>query len=456
MSRGRDWLANETPMGVLVNAMSDLRWFLEELRRNNELLEIKNPVSTRYEAAFLMKKHDTGPALLFERVRGHRNRLVSGICGSRKRISMALGAVENEILDLLINSMRNPSNPKVSSDGPVKEVQEKPRLDQIPILRHYEKDGGAYITSGIVSAKSLDDRVENVSIHRMMVVDRDHLSIRIVPRHLYRLCQMAQEHGSKSLDIGIAIGIHPAVTLAASSPLPFGVSEYKLASALMHEGLELTTCEHVDACVPSDAELVLEGKILLGKQVSEGPLVDITGTYDIVRKQPLVQVVGIMHRKDYVYQALLPGGAEHRLLMGLPFESKILDGVRAVVPSVKGVRLTPGGCCWLHAIISIEKQTEGDGKNALLAAFASHPSLKHAVVVDTDIDIDKLQEVEWAIATRFQGDKDLIVIPNARGSTLDPSSNQELALTTKVGVDATRSLLKPKEKFLKATIPSSD
>jgi len=442
-------------MKARVNAMSDLRSFLEELRKNNELLEIKDTVSTRYEAAFLMKKHDTGPALLFEKVQGYRNKLVSGICGSRKRISIALRVKENEISDHLINSMRNLSNPKVSNDGPVKEVQERTRLDQIPILRHYEKDGGAYITSGIVSAKSLDDKVENVSIHRMMVVDRDHLSIRIVPRHLYHLYQMAREQGCKSLDIGIAIGVHPAITLAASSPLPFGVSEYKLASALMRQGLKLTTCEHVDAYVPSDTELVLEGKILLEKQVSEGPLVDITGTYDIVRKQPLVKVVGIMHRKDYLYQALLPGGNEHKLLMGLPFESKILEGVRAVVPSVKGVWLTLGGCCWLHAVISIEKQTEGDGKNALLAAFASHPSLKHAVVVDSDIDIEKPQEVEWAIATRFQGDKDLIVVPNARGSTLDPSSNQELALTTKVGIDATRSLLKPKEKFLKAAIPGA-
>jgi len=438
-----------------VNAMSDLRSFLKELRMNDELLEVKDPVSTRYEAAFLMKRHDTGPALLFENVRGYRNRLVSGICGSRKRISMALGVKENEISDLLIGSMRNLSSPTISDDGLVKEVQRRPRLDRIPILKHYEKDGGAYITSGIVSAKSLDDKVENVSIHRMMLVDRDHLSIRIVPRHLYRLCHMAREEGSRSLDVGIAIGVHPAVTLAASSPLPFGVSEYKLASALMRQGLKLTTCEHVDACVPSDAELVLEGKILLERQVSEGPLVDITGTYDIVRKQPLVEVVRIMHRRDYLYQALLPGGTEHQLLMGLPFESKILEGVRAVVPSVKGVRLTLGGCCWLHAIISMEKQTEGDGKNALLAAFASHPSLKHAVVVDSDIDINKPQEVEWAIATRFQGDKDLIVIPNARGSTLDPSSNQELALTTKVGIDATRSLLKPKEKFFKAVIPGA-
>jgi len=435
--------------------MSDLRSFLEELRRNRELLGIKRPVSTRYEAAFLMKKYDTGSALFFEEVRGYRNKLVSGICGSRKRISMALKVGENEISDLLLNSMRNLSNPRVSEDGPVKEVKGRLRLNRIPILRHYEKDGGPYITSGIVSAKSFDDKVENVSIHRMMVVDRDHLAIRIVPRHLHRLCEMAREQGSKSLDIGIAIGVHPAVMLAASSPLPFGVSEYKLADALTRQGLKLTNCEHVDVYVPSDAELVLEGKILLEKQVSEGPLVDITGTYDIVRKQPLVEIVHVMHRKDYFYQALLPGGTEHQLLMGIPFESKILEGVRAVLPNVKGVKLTLGGCSWLHAVMSIEKQTEGDGKNALLAAFASHPSLKHAVVVDSDIDIDKPQEVEWAIATRFQGDKDLIVIPGARGSTLDPSSNQELALTTKVGVDATRSLLKPKEKFLKAAIPGA-
>jgi UbiD family decarboxylase len=212
----------------------------------------------------------------------------------------------------------------------------------------------------------------------------------------------------------------------------------------------------VDAYAPADAEMVLEGIMSVEKETLEGPLTDVTGTYDIRRSQPVIKLVGIMHRKDSIYQALLPSGTEHKLLMGLPRETKIWETVAKVVPRVKAVNLSSGGCGWLHAIISIEKQTDEDGKNALMATFAAHPSLKHAVVVDSDINVFNSEEVEWAIATRFQADRDLIIIPNARGSTLDPSADQETGLTTKLGVDATRPLSKPREKFERAEIPINE
>jgi 2,5-furandicarboxylate decarboxylase 1 len=160
-----------------------------------------------------------------------------------------------------------------------------------------------------------------------------------------------------------------------------------------------------------------------------------------------------MHREDYVYQALLPSGAEHRLLMGLPHEVLIWEAVSKVVPKVYAVNLSVGGSGWLHAIISVEKQLDGDGKNALLAAFAAHPSLKHAVVVDSDIDVFNVSDVEWAIATRFQASEDIIIIKNVRGSTLDSSADQETGLTSKMGVDATKPFTKPNEKFERAKIP---
>jgi UbiD family decarboxylase len=266
---------------------------------------------------------------------------------------------------------------------------------------------------------------------------------------------MAKAKG-KDLDIAISVGVHPAVLLAASSSAPFGVNEFDVANMLLNDGLRLIDCEHVNASAPADTELVLEGKISATKEVTEGPFVDITGTYDIQRTQPLVEIIGAMHRENYVYEALLPSGAEHRLLMGLPHEVLIWDSVSKVVPKVGAVNLSVGGCGWLHAIISVEKQVDGDAKNALLAAFAAHPSLKHAVVVDPDIDVFNVDDVEWAIATRFQAGEDLVVIPNVRGSTLDSSADQETGLTTKVGFDATRSLAKPKEKFERACIPANE
>jgi UbiD family decarboxylase len=341
----------------------------------------------------------------------------------------------------------------IVKDGAVKEIVEKD-LSKVPILTHFERDAGPYITSGVVHAKSVDGTIENVSVHRLQVLDRNRLAIRLVPRHLFKLWRMAREAG-KDLEVSVSIGVHPAIMLAASSPVPFGTNEFEVANVLMHNGLRLVECENVDAYAPADAELVLEGKISAKKEVAEGPFVDITGTYDVQRRQPILEIVSVTHREGYVYHGLLPAGAEHRLLMGLPHEVLIWEAVSKVVPKVYAVNLSVGGSGWLHAIISVEKQLEGDGKNALLAAFAAHPSLKHAVVVDSDIDLFDASDVEWAIATRFQASEDLVIINNVRGSTLDSSADQETGLTSKMGVDATRPFTKPKEKFDRARVPVS-
>jgi len=431
-----------------------LREFLRQMELEKQVLHVKDDVSTKFEISYMMKSFDNqGAILLFEKVKGYNTKVVANVCGSRNRIYTALAASQNEFYKKLTEAWHFPKKTKIVRNSAVKEVFEND-LSKIPILTHFEKDAGPYITSAVVHAKSLDGNVENVSIHRLQVLDKKHLAIRLVPRHLFKLWQAAKNAG-KDLDVSISIGVHPAIMLAASSPVPFGVSEFEVANALMNEKLHLIECEHVNACAPAEAELVLEGRISAEKEVDEGPFVDITGTYDIVRKQPVVEIVGVMHRKDYFYQALLPSGAEHKLLMGLPHEVLIWEAVSKVVPKVHAVNLSIGGSGWLHAIVSIEKQLDGDGKNALLAAFAAHPSLKHAVVVDSDIDVFDASDVEWAVATRFQANEDLVIINNVRGSTLDSSADQETGLTTKMGLDATRPFAKPKEKFERAKIPTN-
>lgn len=431
-----------------------LREFLKQMETRKEILHIKDEVSTRFEIPFIMKSFENqGSVLIFENVKDYETKIVANVCGTRKRICAALNVDRDRLYRRLTEAWRSPRKPKIVEDGAVKEIVEND-LSKIPVLTHFERDAGPYITSAVVYAKSIDGKVENVSVHRLQVLDKKHLAIRLVPRHLFKLWQVSKESG-KDLEVSISIGVHPAIMLAASSPVPFGVNEFEVANALMDVGFHLIECEHVNAYAPAEAELVLEGKISATKEAVEGPFVDITGTYDIERKQPVVEVVGVMHRKDYVYQALLPSGVEHRLLMGLPHEVLIWDAVSRIVPKVYAVNLSVGGSGWLHAIISIEKQLDGDGKNALLAAFAAHPSLKHAVVVDSDIDVFNVSDVEWAIATRFQASEDLLVIKNVRGSTLDSSADQESGLTTKMGVDATRPFTKPKEKFDRAKIPAS-
>jgi len=431
--------------------LSSLRAALNVLK--DELIEFHKPLSEKYEIPSVMKEYDGKNPILFKNSKEHNTPIIAGICGKREFFKRFLSCQSDEELYVKINAaVNNPLKTDKQDDAPVKEVFEKPDLTKFPILTHYERDAGPYITSAVVISRSLTKGFQNASIHRLLVIGKDRLAIRVVPRHLYALYNEAKKL-RKPLPVAIAIGLHPLILLAASSGPRFGVDELTVANALLNGALKVTSCENIGVYVPAEAEVVFEGYMLHDVEVDEGPFVDITGTYDVIRKQPVIELINVMRRKDFIYQALLPAGSEHQLLMGLPKEARIWDHVSKVVSKVVKVRLTPGGCGWLHAAISIAKQSEGDGKNAILAAFAAHPSLKHVVVVDEDIDVDNIEEVEWAIATRFQGEEDLVIVKGCRGSSLDPSADQERLLTSKVGFDATKPLNKPAEKFKRALIP---
>lgn len=432
--------------------MFDLRAFVQELRDKDDIVSIDEPLSPIYEVSAYLKQLDSGPAVIFNNIKGYNHLVVGGICGTRTRISHALGIRPEQFYERLLGAIDHPKTAAVVSDGPVMEVQTAPALSKVPFLTHFGKDPGPYITAGIVYARTPDGTVENVSFHRILVLGDDKATLRIVPRHLYRICQEAKSRAS-SVDISISLGLHPALMMAASTSAPYGVSEFNVANALMDGALKLVKCPHVDALAPSDAELVIEGRLLLNETALEGPFVDLTGTYDIQRQQPVIQIVGMMFRHDYLYQGLLPSGSEHRLLMGMPREANIWKAVQGIVPTVRGVNLTLGGSGWLHCVVSLKKFRDGDPKNILMAVFSAHPSLKHAVIVDDDIDPFNMEMVEWAVATRFRGDEDLLVIPRVRVSSLDPASDQESELGCKVGIDATRPMTKPAEKFEKAQIP---
>jgi 2,5-furandicarboxylate decarboxylase 1 len=432
--------------------MKNLRTFLDEIKE--EIVTIDEPLSRIYEIAATLKQFDGGKAVI---VREEETgiKVVGGVNGSRNRLLRSIDVTQENLYPTLVEATKNPLKCKIG-DGPVKEVVEEGNLNKIPILTHFKGDPGPYITSGILYAKDPEGIHENVSFHRLLVIDEKRMAIRIVPRHLYRITQLAREKGIKSLDVAITIGHHPITLLSAALPAGYGVSEFDVANRLLGDTLKLTQCEHVNALAPADAELVLEGKLRLDENSTEGPFVDLSGTFDVQRQQPVVELVGVMHRENYIYQGLLPSGSEHRLLMGMPREPRIWEYVRNVVPNVRGVNMTVGGMGWLHCVVSFEKFREGDPKNVLMAIFAAHPSLKHAVVVDRDIDPYDMEQVEWAIATRFKGDEDILLVPNVRVSSLDPAGDQDKELGCKVGIDATRPMFKDIAGFKRAEIPVSD
>ena len=407
---------------------------------DENIIEITEELSCEYELSKVLRKYPKDTVII-KNVKGFDMPVISGICNTREKIANSINCEVSEITEKIISAMENPLKVDKFTDFSDYNTLDI-NLDKLPILTHYKRDGGAYITAGVVFARDPKTGIQNASIHRMMVLDNKRLVIRIVPRNLYTYFQNAKELG-EDLEIAIAIGMDPAILLASTTSIPIDFNEMDVANAFKNGELELIKCGNLE--VPQ-ADIILEGKISVTETVAEGPFVDLTDTYDIIRDQPIINLEKMHIKKDNpAYHAIIPAGFEHKLLQGLPQEPRIFKAVKNAVPTVENVVLTEGGCCWLHSVISINKQTEGDGKNAIMAALSAHPSLKHCVVVDSDVNVFDAEDVEYAISTRVKGDRDIMIVPNVRGSSLDPVAESD-GTTTKIGVDATKSL-KTLEKF---------
>ncbi len=407
---------------------------------DENIIEITEELSCEYELSKVLRKYPKDTVII-KNVKGFDMPVISGICNTREKIANSINCEVSEITEKIISAMENPLKVDKFTDFSDYNTLDI-NLDKLPILTHYKRDGGAYITAGVVFARDPKTGIQNASIHRMMVLDNKRLVIRIVPRNLYTYFQNAKELG-EDLEIAIAIGMDPAILLASTTSIPIDFNEMDVANAFKNGELELIKCGNLE--VPQ-ADIILEGKISVTETVAEGPFVDLTDTYDIIRDQPIINLEKMHIKKDNpAYHAIIPAGFEHKLLQGLPQEPRIFKAVKNAVPTVENVVLTEGGCCWLHSVISINKQTEGDGKNAIMAALSAHPSLKHCVVVDRDVNVFDAEDVEYAISTRVKGDRDIMIVPNVRGSSLDPVAESD-GTTTKIGVDATKSL-KTLEKF---------
>ena len=408
------------------------RNFLDQLDKSGELTHITKEVSTEYEIAGIISSLGERP-VLFEKIKESKIPVVAGLVSSKKLIANSLNLERQNLLCSLSNAMENPKPPKIVTEGKCQEVIEKDfDLRQLPILKYTKKDGGQYIPSGVAIVKD-PELGRNMCFHRLMLIGKNKFVARIVEE---RGTDTALKKAGGELEIAICIGNSTATLLSAATSLPKGVDELGMSNAL--EPTELVKCKTVDIEVPKNCEIVLEGKITREK-APEGPFLDLTGIVDRVRQQPVIEIKCITHRKNPIYQAILAGKNEHKFLMGMPMEPAIFRSVNEVC-DCKDVYITPGGCSWLHAVIKIRKQNTDDGKKAIEAAFKGHRSLKHCVIVDDDIDIYDSNDVEWSLATRFQADKDAVVLPNMRGSSLDPSGDLtegKKARTCKVGLDAT-------------------
>ena len=425
-----------------------LREYLQRLDSQKKLIHVSEPISKTLEIAGVLKQMEPAP-VLFEQVRESAFPVVGNLFCSKAAFADYFGIQVAELIPFLTAGIQNCRSPEIIASAPCQEVVElEPNLDKLPILFHCGQDGGNYISSGVVLAKH-PIYGQNADFHRCMQFSKTEMAVRVVRnRHFDKFLRDLNQ-----VNVAICIGNAPNILAAAATSVDLGVNELEIANAL--EPFQVVKAITSDILVPAETEFVIEGTIYLDKSHSEGPFVDLTETYDVMRQEPVLVVKAITHRRDAIWHALLPGALEHKLLMGMPREPTIFRKVNDTVHCLD-VNVNPGGCSWLHAIVQIDKQAEDDGKKAIEAAFAGHSSCKHIYVVDKDIDIYNPLEVEWAMATRFQGDRDLVVRERAPGSSLDPSADAGTHVTTRLGFDLTAPLETAGKSFHKADFPMVD
>jgi UbiD family decarboxylase len=434
--------------------LTDLRNYLSLIKKSGDLKTIKIPVSTKYEIAGITAKLDGSFAVLFENIKESDFNLIANLVGTRKRFAQAIGSNETKIHEKVISAIKKAKKPTVTLSAKFMENKSR-NLSVLPTVTHFEKESGPFITSSIVYAKNPETNKQNSSFHRMMPIDKTHFSIRMVEgRHLHRCFINAKEHG-EDLKIAITVGVHPSISIAGAYQAEWGKDEIDIANSLLGGKLTLSKLPFTGLMVPSGTEIVMEGKILQDKTHPEW-MVEMLQTYDHERSQPVFELENLYFRNNPIFHDVLAGFSEHRLLMGMPIESKLNGELKKFYPQTKQVSMTNGGCNWLHAVVQIKKKNEFDTKNIIKKTFESHRSLKQVTVIDEDIDPNNAEAVEYAMATRFQADKDLVILTKVRGSSLDPSSNQKKLQTAKMGIDATKPLSKRPEGFEIAKIPKID
>src|SRR6266508_4951363 len=419
----------------------DLRSFLDLIKRTRpaDFQIVSRPVDPAYEITALVAKLEKEgrrrPVLLFENVKGTSFPVLTNLHASRSRLAAAINAAPDQMLPTYLRAMERPVAPRVVETGPVKEVVRRGRdvdLGALPPIVHHERDAGPYVTAAISFAKDPASGTWNCAYNRLMIQGRDRSSIHLtLGKHLWEFYKIAEARG-EPLPVAFAIGVHPAIALGALAIGSIDEDERAIMGALLGEPLDLVKCETSDVLVPAHAELVLEGEILPEARVAEGPFGEFTGYSLGERQREIVHYTAMTHRRDAMFQDITVAHLDHMLLSTIPMEANLFRAVRAMVPSVRAVRVPGPFTCY----VSIEQRIPGQAKNAILSVLGADLYMKRVVVVDEDVNIFDDRQVTWALATRCQPDRDITIITNARGSDLDPSTRED-GYTAKWGVDAT-------------------
>lgn len=433
----------------------DLRSWLEFLAATGRLSRAQPKVRLEYELAAFSKRTETERALIFPDPGGHTIPVVSNILADARWMGDVLGVPQGEVLRRFQDAARAPLAPVEVKHAPAQEVVHR-KVDltaMLPIPTHNALDSGAYITAGILIARNPETGVQNVSIHRCQISGPDHMGVLVLPRHTMAYTHIAKRKGVP-LEVAVVIGVDPATLLASQAIAPLDFDELGIAGALHGSPVEVVKCLTNDVRVPANAEIVIEGTISPDEREPEGPFGEFPQYYGPRTDSHVMRVTALTHRRKPIFHTIVGGSMEHLILGEIPREATLLGHLQRNFPEVKDVHLPRGGVCRYHLVVQIEKRHEGQAKNIIMGAFGGHYDLKQVVVVDTDVDIRDPHEVQWAVATRFQADRDLLVVAGAQGSKLDPTARD--GVSAKMGLDCTKPLDVDPFVFTRISVPGQD
>lgn len=434
---------------------ASLRGWLDHLQRTGRLRVARRGVALRHGVAAVANRLDGTSATLFPGPDGHPVPVLSGVLGERSWMAEATGVPSFELLERFERATREPV-PFREVAGPAEARCQEVVHHQVdltallPVPTHNEHDHGPYITAGLLITRRPQTGVQNVAIHRLQVSGPDRLGALLLPRHTLAFFGDAEARG-EDLEVAVVIGNDPLTLLASQAVVPVDHDELEISGALRGAPLPVTRCVTNPVRVPAESEIVVEGRLLAGAREPEGPFGEFPQYYGQRADRHVIAVDAVTHRRDPIFHTIVGGGGEHLLLGAVPREASFRAHLRRSFPSVRDLHLSRGGTCRYHVAVQIEKGTEGEAKNIVLAALGMHADVKHVTVVDLDVDVHDPQEVEWAVATRFQADRDLVIVPGAQGSKLDPSTDGGVG--AKMGLDATVPLAADPMRFTRIHVP---
>jgi 2,5-furandicarboxylate decarboxylase 1 len=435
---------------------------LRRMAERGRLVSYDASVDRHLEIAAIMKRLDGGKALLFSSVLGSDIPVLGNFLSCQENCEAAFGADFRAIRGFVGRALGAPKTPVLVTDAPVQQVVVTSDIDigaLLPALHHTPDDAGRFITAGIVVVRDPETGVYNASYHRLQLVGRDRLAIKLdFGRHLRLAFERAQRLG-RELPVAVCIGTDIALQYTAAtmgSQMPESADELAVAGGLAGRPLTVARAITQDLIVPAETEIILEGVILPDETASEGPFGEFVGYLSPQAPAPILRVGAITHRRRPIYHAINGFGRETVMLRKYVLEASLLKVLGPAVPIVTDAEMTAGGLHRFHAVIQVRKSSpshDGLQRNAMMAAFGALKDLDQVIVVDDDIDIRDPADVEYALATRFEASRDLIVIPGARGHEYVRVSDH--GIRAKLGLDATVPFA-DKARFARCAFASVD